>query len=53
MGKKTVIFEDLGTMDYQTAWDYQEKLLQQNVKLKSIRILESGVQESGVGRGKI
>jgi lipoyl(octanoyl) transferase len=52
MGKKTVIFEDLGTMDYQTAWDYQEKLLQQNVKLKSIRILESGVQSQESGEEK-
>jgi lipoyl(octanoyl) transferase len=35
MGKQQIIFEDLGNMDYQTAWDYQEKLLQQNVKIKS------------------
>ena len=50
MGRKTVIFEDLGKMDYQTAWDYQEKLLQQNVKLKLVGSRESGVwsQESGV-----
>src|SRR3982074_131524 len=43
MDKKTVIFEDLGKMDYQTAWDYQENLLQQNVKLKQICSQESGV----------
>lgn len=30
-----VKFEDLGLMNYQDAWDYQEKLLQQNVALKS------------------
>jgi lipoyl(octanoyl) transferase len=35
MNKQQVIFQDLGNMDYQTAWDYQEKLLQQNVKIKS------------------
>lgn len=30
-----VLFQDLGVIDYQSAWDYQEKLLQQNVKIKS------------------
>lgn len=30
-----VIFKDLGIIDYKTAWDYQEKLLQQNVAIKS------------------
>jgi lipoyl(octanoyl) transferase len=36
MNKQTVIFRDLGMMDYQTAWDYQERLLQENVKKKSL-----------------
>jgi lipoyl(octanoyl) transferase len=35
MNKQQVIFEDLGTMDYQSAWDYQEQLLQQNVRIKT------------------
>ena len=35
MSKQPVIFRDLGIMDYKTAWDYQEQLLQQNVKIKS------------------
>jgi lipoyl(octanoyl) transferase len=35
MDKQQVIFEDLGIMDYQSAWDYQESLLQENVKIKS------------------
>jgi len=35
MIKKPVIFRDLGKMDYKTAWDYQETLLQQNVGIKS------------------
>jgi lipoyl(octanoyl) transferase len=35
MAKQSVIFRDLGQMDYKTAWDYQESLLQQNVNLKS------------------
>lgn len=31
------IFEDLGVMRYKEAWDYQEKLLQQNVAAKTLR----------------
>ncbi len=30
-----VHFNDLGTMDYKAAWDYQEQLLQKNVHAKS------------------
>src|ERR1700733_5361701 len=30
-----VIFKDLGLIDYKSAWDYQEKLLQQNLAVKS------------------
>ncbi len=33
--KQKIIFQDLGIMDYQTAWDYQEKLLKQNLDIKS------------------
>jgi len=32
---QTVIFKDLGIIDYKTAWDYQEELLQENVRIKS------------------
>ena len=32
---QNVIFKDLGIIDYKTAWDYQEKLLQQNVSIKT------------------
>jgi lipoyl(octanoyl) transferase len=35
MNKQSVIFEDLGSMDYQKAWDYQEQLLQENARIKS------------------
>ena len=35
MRKEQIIFQDLGKMPYQAAWDYQEKLLQENVKRKS------------------
>src|SRR5579871_3555422 len=30
-----VVFKDLGCMRYQEAWDYQERLLQENVRIKS------------------
>jgi lipoyl(octanoyl) transferase len=32
--KQPVLFEDLGSMSYKEAWDYQEELLQKNVKKK-------------------
>jgi len=35
MAKQKIIFEDLGKMDYQQAWDYQEKLMQENLSIKS------------------
>lgn len=34
MEKQKVIFRDLGLMEYETAWKYQEQLLQENVKQK-------------------
>ena len=30
-----VLFKDLGIIDYKTAWDFQEKLLQENVAVKT------------------
>lgn len=33
--KQAVLFEDLGIMPYQAAWDYQEKLLKENVRRKT------------------
>jgi lipoyl(octanoyl) transferase len=54
--KQPVFFEDLGAMPYQAAWDYQEKLLKENVRKKSeariqntefrIQNPESGMQDS-------
>lgn len=35
MDKQPVIFKDLRIIDYQSAWDYQESLLQQNLAIKS------------------
>ena len=49
MSKQPVIFRDLGSMDYKTAWDYQESLLQENVKRKAeerSRMSEVGNQQS-------
>lgn len=36
MEKEIVHFRDLGQMDYKTAWDYQEGLLQENLKIKAV-----------------
>jgi lipoyl(octanoyl) transferase len=36
MEKQEVIFRDLGAMPYKEAWDYQEELLQENVRIKSV-----------------
>jgi lipoyl(octanoyl) transferase len=33
---ESVEFRDLGKMEYKAAWDYQERLLQENLKIKSI-----------------
>jgi lipoyl(octanoyl) transferase len=35
LDKQIVLFNDLGLIDYQQAWDYQEKLFQQNIAVKS------------------
>ncbi|MBL0359408.1 MAG: lipoyl(octanoyl) transferase LipB [Chitinophagaceae bacterium] len=35
MDKQRVIYKDLGRVKYKDAWDYQESLLQANVKVKS------------------
>jgi lipoyl(octanoyl) transferase len=48
--RQSVIFRDLGQMDYKTAWDYQENLLQQNVNIKSaVRSREFAVDEINGG----
>ncbi len=42
MDKQKVIFEDLGIINYKSAWDYQEELVKKNVDIKSdARKLES------------
>jgi lipoyl(octanoyl) transferase len=52
MAKQQVIFRDLGRMEYKAAWDYQERLLQENAEKKSeARSMKSEVfnKESLVG----
>ncbi|HVG13190.1 MAG TPA: lipoyl(octanoyl) transferase LipB [Flavisolibacter sp.] len=41
MKKPDVLFEDLGRMGYKQAWDYQEVLLQNNVRIKKEQGLEN------------
>lgn len=36
MERQSVLFKDLGQLDYKTAWDLQESLLRENVKIKSV-----------------
>ena len=35
MEKNTILFKDLGHMDYKSAWDYQETLMRANLDIKS------------------
>lgn len=44
MEKQKVLFRDLGSMDYKQAWDYQEALLQENLKAKAVQSSEFKVQ---------
>jgi lipoyl(octanoyl) transferase len=43
---ESVEFRDLGSMDYKAAWDYQETLLQENLKIKSVIHNSDGVVDS-------
>lgn len=36
LDKQVVLFKDLGIIGYKAAWDYQEKLFQQNVGIKTL-----------------
>lgn len=45
MNKQQIIFKDLGQLDYQAAWDYQESLLQENVRKKSLVYSQEPVVE--------
>lgn len=45
MKQQEIICRDLGRMDYQAAWDYQEQLLRENVRLKT-EAREKGIDPS-------
>jgi lipoyl(octanoyl) transferase len=46
--KQKVLFKDLQQMPYKEAWDYQERLLQENLKVKSaLRSLEPITDDTG------
>jgi len=47
LDKQLVTYKDLGIIDYKTAWDYQESLLQENVKLKSAIAKELILNDEG------
>ncbi|MGH2647569.1 MAG: lipoyl(octanoyl) transferase LipB [Ginsengibacter sp.] len=47
MNKQRVIFEDLGIINYKSAWDYQEELVKKNVDIKSaLRKADSIIADS-------
>ncbi|MDP4285998.1 MAG: lipoyl(octanoyl) transferase LipB [Bacteroidota bacterium] len=48
MEKQHIIFEDLGIVNYKTAWDYQEKLVKRNVDIKSASRKAVGLAQNSV-----
>jgi lipoyl(octanoyl) transferase len=50
-----VSFRDLGELDYQTAWDYQEDLLQENVQKKSAaaKVVQQSTNEIDAGGQRV
>jgi len=42
MDRQAIIFRDLGLMEYQAAWDYQERLLGENVASKKVNSSQTG-----------
>src|ERR1700759_5600780 len=47
-----VIYQELGVMEYQPAWDYQESLLRENVRIKTearVRLEQRALTGAGVG----
>jgi lipoyl(octanoyl) transferase len=49
LDKQLVTYKDLGIIDYKTAWDYQESLLQENVQLKSANARKLALAASAAG----
>ena len=52
LDKKLVIYKDLGRVDYKSAWNYQETLLQENVKLKSLQMSRQRAEAASVLNNK-
>ncbi len=44
MDKQKVIFEDLGIINYKSAWDYQEELVKKNLEIKATARIVVGRQ---------
>lgn len=38
--RRKVLYKDLGSIPYKSAWDYQEELLQANLKIKSGKLMQ-------------
>ena len=53
MDKQQVICRDLGIIDYKSAWDYQEELVQQNREIKSEQRKSAGYDLQPTGSGSI
>jgi len=52
--QQNIILKDLGMMDYQEAWDYQESLLQNNLRIKARAMnLDMAPQDNDEGNGII
>ena len=49
MDKQHVIFEDLGIINYKSAWDYQEVLVKKNIDIKAEARKEEGIRHEVSG----
>jgi len=54
--EQNIILRDLGVMDYQEAWDYQESLLQNNLRIKARAmnldlVTQGNSEENGLNEG--
>jgi lipoyl(octanoyl) transferase len=51
MQRQSVEFRDLGVMDYKSAWDYQDVLMQQNLKAKAYQYQQDGESDQVLVEG--
>src|SRR5580658_198552 len=47
-----VLFKDLGRMEYQAAWEYQEGLLQENLRIKAAARMRAEIMATGTAAGE-